>query len=59
MEEPESMQIFLNSKNADRYNNGTSDVDFYLKNLEVLSQYYIHLSVKHAVIPYSFYNVNI
>jgi hypothetical protein len=32
MEEPESIQIFLNSKNADRYNNGTSDVDFYLKN---------------------------
>jgi hypothetical protein len=59
MEEPESIQIFLNSKNADRYNNGTSDVDFYLKNLEVLSQYYIHLSVKHAVVPYSFYNINI
>jgi len=59
MEEPESMQIFLNSKNANRYNNGTSDVDFYLKNLEIVSQYYIHLSVKHAVIPYSFYNINI
>ena len=57
-EEPESIQIFLNSKNANRFNNGTSDVDFYLKNLEVLSQYYIHLSVKHAVIPYSFYNIN-
>jgi len=37
MEEPESMQIFLNSKNANRYNNGTSYVDFYFKTLEIVS----------------------
>ena len=58
MEDPETMQIFLNSKHATRYNNGTSDVDFFFKNLDILSQYYIHVSVKHAVIPYSFYNIN-
>ena len=63
IEEPESKQIFLNSINADSYNNATaSGVDFYPKNLEVLlSQwYYIDLSVKRPVlIPYSFYNINI
>jgi len=56
--ETETLQIHLNSKDAIKYNNGTSDCEFNFNTIEILPQYYIHLSVKHAVIPYSFYNVN-
>jgi hypothetical protein len=55
----ESIQIHINSKYATRYNNQHySDVDIELPMIEVPSGYTINLSVLHAVIPYSFYNVN-
>ena len=55
----ETLQIYLNSKYASRYNVSTSDVDFYFSPFEIPSQYHIHLSVQSAQIPYSFYNINI
>ena len=54
----EIVQIHLNSKNADRYINGTSDIEFYLPLIESQLQHTIYLSVQHAVIPYSFYNID-
>lgn len=58
--EHDTFQIYLNSRDATTYNNGygASDCDFYFKNIECLSQFHIHLSVKHAVIPYSYFNIN-
>ena len=55
----ETLQIYLNSKYANRYNSSTSDIDFYFSPFQIPSQYHIHLSVQSAQIPYSFYNVNI
>ncbi len=55
----ESIQIHLNSKNANSYNNGSlSDCLFILPYIEIPSQHSIYLSVVHAVIPYSFYNID-
>ena len=55
----ESIQIYLNSINADKYNNGlTSDCEFNLPNLEIPDGYHIYLSVNQCSIPYSFYNIN-
>lgn len=58
MDDNDKYQIFLNSKYATNYNDGTNNVDFFFQNIEVLSQYDLHISMKHCVIPYSFYNVN-
>ena len=56
----EILQIHLNSAMADKYNsNTTSDCDFYLPLIEVPQQHTIYLSVQHAIIPYTFYNINI
>ena len=52
----ESIQLYLNSKDADTVSNNT--YYFYIKNLEVSDNCYIYLSVQHASIPYSFYNIN-
>jgi len=55
----ESIQIHLNSKYATSYNNGNmNDCNFQLPVIEVASQHTIMLSVQHAIIPYSFYNIN-
>jgi len=54
----ELLQIHLNSKNADRYISGTSDIEFDLPLIEAPLQHTIYLSVQHAVIPYSFYNID-
>ncbi len=55
----ESIQIYLNSINADKYNNNlTSDVSYLLPNLEIPDGYTIYLSVSQCSIPYSFYNIN-
>jgi len=55
----ESIQIHLNSKFASSYNdNNTSDCNFSLPVIEIPSQHSIMLSVQHAIIPYSFYNIN-
>lgn len=59
MNDNESFQINLNSKFATRYiNNSNSECLFDLPYIEIPSQHHIHLSVKSAVIPYSFYNIN-
>ena len=55
----ESIQIYLNSINADKYNNGlTSDCSFILPQMEIPDGYNIYISVNNASIPYSFYNIN-
>lgn len=55
----ESLQIHLNSKYADSYNNSSlSDCNFNLPLIEIPCQHTIYLSVQQAVIPYSFYNIN-
>ena len=55
----ESIQIHLNSKYATSYNDGNlSDCNFSLPVIEIPSQHTILLSVQHAIIPYSFYNIN-
>jgi hypothetical protein len=55
----ESIQIHLNSRYATSYNdNNTSDCNFSLPVIEIPSQHSIMLSVQHAIIPYSFYNIN-
>ena len=54
----DSIQLHLNSKYA-TYNNGNmSDCNFSLPLIEIPSQHTIMLSVQHAIIPYSFYNIN-
>jgi hypothetical protein len=54
----ESIQIHLNSRYA-RYNDGNrSDCIFDLPLIETQDQHTIMVSVQHAMIPYSFYNIN-
>ena len=55
----ETLQIYLNSKYANKSNSSTSDVDYFFSPFSIPTQYHIHLSVQSAQIPYSFYNVNI
>jgi hypothetical protein len=55
----DSIQIHLSSKNATIYNNTLlNDVTFNLPIIEVPSEYQLYLSIEHAVIPYSFYNID-
>ena len=59
MSETDSIQIHLSSKDAISYNGGlTSDCNFNLPLIEIPSQHYLYMSVIHAVIPYSFYQIN-
>lgn len=54
-----SLQIYLNSNQATEiYNNNNADCLFYLPLIEIDSQSQLHLCVKNAVIPYTFYNIN-
>lgn len=55
----ESIQIYLNSKEADKYvNDSLSECEFYLPLIEIPDGFYIYISVVNCVIPYSFYNVS-
>lgn len=55
----ETLQLYLNSSSADRYNNNSNcDCEFYLPLIEASSQCYIYISVQNLAIPYSFYNCN-
>ena len=54
----ESIQIYLNSKNADAYINGPSDCEYNLPLIEIPDGFHIYLSVVSCLIPFSFYNVN-
>ena len=59
MADSDSLQLHLSSKNATSYNNNlTSDCNFILPMIEVPSQHYLYMSVIHAVIPYSFYQID-
>jgi len=56
----ESFQLHLSSSCADAYNNGlTSDCEFYLPQIEIPSNFHIHVSIENFCMPYSFYNVNL
>ena len=55
----ESLQIYLSSRNASSYNNGSySDCNFSLPMLEIPLQHHIYISVINATIPYAFYNID-
>jgi hypothetical protein len=55
----ETLQIHLNSKNANVYYNiFNSDCLFFLPNMEAPIDHHLYLSVQHAVIPFSFYNID-
>jgi hypothetical protein len=55
----ESIQIFLNSRTANRYIGGyTSNCVFELPRIIIPNNKKIHLSVLNASIPYSFFNVD-
>ena len=55
----DSVQIHLNSKNANiTYNTFNSDCLFFLPIMEAPNDHQLFLSVQHAVIPYSFYNID-
>lgn len=55
----EKILINLNSKFASNYiDDSHSNCVFDLPNIEIPSQHHIHISVKNAIIPYSWYNVN-
>jgi hypothetical protein len=56
----EILEIYLNSKSADRYNDGNvGNAFFNLPIIEIAKNEKAYISVKNAVIPFSFYNVNI
>ena len=57
--EIESIQIHLNSANATSYiGNSNANCVFNIQTLEIPQQHTIYLSVRHANIPYSFYNID-
>ena len=54
----ETMQIHLNSKEAMYFNGNISDCEWVLPVIEVPQQHQIYCSVQHAIIPYTFYNID-
>lgn len=54
----ESIQIYLNSKNADKYYESLSNCEYNLPPIEVPDGFHIYLSVQNVTLPYSFYNLN-
>ena len=54
----ESVQIHLNSEQAIKYYNGPGYCEFSLPFFTVPSTSTLYVSVVHASIPYSFYNIN-
>ena len=56
----EILEIYLNSRKANNYYNGLiSDSLYILPTIEISQNENALISIKNAVIPYSFYNVNI
>lgn len=53
-----SIQIELCSASADVQTNYNTDCIFYLPNLNISSEHEIYISVQHASIPYTFYQIN-
>ena len=55
----ESIEIYLNSKYANKYvDNTTANCIFHLPSIEVSKDEKAYINVKSAVIPFSWYNVN-
>lgn len=55
----ESIQIYLNSKTANKFNdNNIADAEYILPMIEIPDGYYIYISLQKASIPYTFYNIN-
>ena len=54
----ETLQIHLNSKDAMYFNGNISDCEWVLPVIEVPQQHQIYCSVQHAIIPYTFYNID-
>jgi hypothetical protein len=55
----ENIQIYLNSKRANKYiNSQTSDCLFHLPHINVRKTKKVSISVLHAQIPGSYYNIN-
>ena len=55
----ETIEVYLNSKSTTNYiNNQISECYFNLPSIEILQDEVAYVSLKDAVIPYSFYNVN-
>ena len=55
----ESIQIYLNSKSADKFiDSKISNAQYILPNINVHDGHQIYLSLQKASIPYSFYNIN-
>ena len=54
----EALEIYLNSKFADQYLSGVSDTIYNLPNIIIQKDETAYVTVKDAVIPNSFYNVN-
>lgn len=60
MDEIDSIQINLNSKFATTYVNGSKcNCIFDLPSIIIPNQNHLHVSVVNAIIPYSFYNINL
>lgn len=54
-----SLQIYLDSKLANRYYDSTNYCEYNLPLIEIDNQHHFILSIVNASIPYSFYNVNV
>jgi len=54
----ETLQIHLSSKDAMYFDGNISDCEWVLPVIEVPAQHQILISVMHAVIPYTFYNID-
>jgi hypothetical protein len=52
------IEIYLNSKTANKQNDSTSSCTFNLPNIEVRQDEKAYVNVKQAVIPFSWYNIN-
>lgn len=57
-ENVESIQIYLDSKYAQKRNGNSGDAYFQISNIYVEDGYHIHLGLVNLTMPYSFYNVN-
>jgi hypothetical protein len=54
----ESIQIYLTSTDADKYNGSISDAEYSIPSIEIADGNHLYMSVQNVSIPYTFYNVN-
>lgn len=58
MENTESIQIYLDSRYAQKRDGNAGNAYFQISNIYVEDGYHIHLGLVNLTMPYSFYNVN-